>query len=97
MYETQTNPIKGIITLSLQKKKSVYSFLTSSCVRGPVADCKPHLSEPDLKLVWPSAKLLQAACSASIRASHIVTAAVMPSLVEQYNSRTQVNKDRSYS
>ncbi|TMS22195.1 MMS19 nucleotide excision repair protein-like protein [Larimichthys crocea] len=52
-------------------------------------DCKHHLSEPDLKLVWPSAKLLQAACSGSSRASHLVTAAVMPSLVEQYNNRTQ--------
>uniref|UniRef100_A0A8C3B0W9 MMS19 nucleotide excision repair protein n=1 Tax=Cyclopterus lumpus TaxID=8103 RepID=A0A8C3B0W9_CYCLU len=53
-------------------------------------DCKHHLCEPDLKLVWPSAKLLQAACSASNRASHIITDAVMPSLVEQYNSRAQV-------
>uniref|UniRef100_A0A8C5H1F7 MMS19 nucleotide excision repair protein n=1 Tax=Gouania willdenowi TaxID=441366 RepID=A0A8C5H1F7_GOUWI len=32
-------------------------------------DCKHHLCEPDLKLVWPSAKLLQAACSASNRAT----------------------------
>uniref|UniRef100_A0A4W6FC79 MMS19 nucleotide excision repair protein n=1 Tax=Lates calcarifer TaxID=8187 RepID=A0A4W6FC79_LATCA len=46
-------------------------------------DCKHHLCEPDLKLVWPSAKLLQAACSASNRASHIITAAVMPSLIDQ--------------
>uniref|UniRef100_A0AAQ6AE36 MMS19 nucleotide excision repair protein n=1 Tax=Amphiprion ocellaris TaxID=80972 RepID=A0AAQ6AE36_AMPOC len=53
-------------------------------------DCKHHLCEPDLKLVWPSAKLLQATCCASNRASHIVTAAVMPSLIDQYNSRTQV-------
>uniref|UniRef100_A0A8D3C5C2 MMS19 nucleotide excision repair protein n=1 Tax=Scophthalmus maximus TaxID=52904 RepID=A0A8D3C5C2_SCOMX len=52
-------------------------------------DCKHHLCEPDLKLVWPSAKLLQAACSASSRASHATTAAVMPSLIEQYSSRTQ--------
>uniref|UniRef100_A0A4W6FD37 MMS19 nucleotide excision repair protein n=1 Tax=Lates calcarifer TaxID=8187 RepID=A0A4W6FD37_LATCA len=52
-------------------------------------DCKHHLCEPDLKLVWPSAKLLQAACSASNRASHIITAAVMPSLIDQYSSRTQ--------
>lgn len=54
------------------------------------SDCKHHLCEPDLKLVWPSAKLLQAACSASTRASHIITAAVIPSLLEQYNNRTQV-------
>ncbi|KAM7382049.1 hypothetical protein PAMA_012757 [Pampus argenteus] len=58
-------------------------------------DCKHHLCEPDLKLVWPSAKLLQAACSASNRASHIVTAAVMPALIEQYNSRTQCSHRRT--
>ncbi|KAG7275596.1 hypothetical protein CRUP_030630 [Coryphaenoides rupestris] len=51
--------------------------------------CQHHLCEPDMKLVWPSAKLLQAASSASYRASHIVAAAVIPTLVEQYNSRTQ--------
>uniref|UniRef100_A0AAX7TRL2 MMS19 nucleotide excision repair protein n=1 Tax=Astatotilapia calliptera TaxID=8154 RepID=A0AAX7TRL2_ASTCA len=55
-----------------------------------LTDCKHHLCEPDLKLVWPSAKLLQAACSASTSASHIITAAVMPSLLEQYNNRAQV-------
>uniref|UniRef100_A0A6Q2YID8 MMS19 nucleotide excision repair protein n=1 Tax=Esox lucius TaxID=8010 RepID=A0A6Q2YID8_ESOLU len=58
-------------------------------------DCKHHLCEPDLKLVWPSAKLLQACSSASYRASHKVTAAVMPSLIEQYNSRTQVSSNDS--
>ncbi|XP_008313029.1 MMS19 nucleotide excision repair protein homolog [Cynoglossus semilaevis] len=58
-------------------------------------DCKHHLSEPDLKLVWPSAKLLQAACSASIRASHIVTSAAMPSLIEQYSNRTQCSQRRT--
>uniref|UniRef100_A0A8C6TBK8 MMS19 nucleotide excision repair protein n=1 Tax=Neogobius melanostomus TaxID=47308 RepID=A0A8C6TBK8_9GOBI len=60
-----------------------------------IKDCNHHLSEPDLKLVWPSAKLLQAACSASIRASHIITAAVMPSLIEQYNTRTQCSHRRT--
>ncbi|XP_067100603.1 MMS19 nucleotide excision repair protein homolog [Osmerus mordax] len=54
-----------------------------------IKDCEHHLSEPDLKLVWPSAKLLQAASSASYRASYRVAAAVMPSLIEQYNNRTQ--------
>ncbi|KAM9716751.1 MMS19 nucleotide excision repair protein homolog isoform 1-T1 [Menidia menidia] len=58
-------------------------------------DCKHHLCEPDLKLVWPSAKLLQASCSASNRASHIVTAAVMPSLIEQYTNRAQCSHRRT--
>ncbi|XP_058476866.1 MMS19 nucleotide excision repair protein homolog [Solea solea] len=60
-----------------------------------LTDCKHHLCEPDLKLVWPSAKLLQAACSASTRASHIVTTAVMPSLLEQYSNRTQCSQRRT--
>nr|XP_057918601.1 MMS19 nucleotide excision repair protein homolog isoform X2 [Doryrhamphus excisus] len=58
-------------------------------------DCNHHLCEPDLKLVWPSAKLLQAACSASNRASHIITAAVMPALISQYNSRTECSHRRT--
>ncbi|KAJ7987643.1 hypothetical protein DPEC_G00328610 [Dallia pectoralis] len=58
-------------------------------------DCKHHLCEPDLKLVWPSAKLLQATSSASYSACHIVAAAVMPSLIEQYNSRTQCAQRRT--
>uniref|UniRef100_A0A8B9HLF0 MMS19 nucleotide excision repair protein n=1 Tax=Astyanax mexicanus TaxID=7994 RepID=A0A8B9HLF0_ASTMX len=56
-------------------------------------DCQHHLYEPDLKLVWPSAKLLQAACGASYRSSLIVTAAVLPTLLDQYSSRTQVGQD----
>ncbi|KAF7650556.1 hypothetical protein LDENG_00123550 [Lucifuga dentata] len=58
-------------------------------------DCQHHLFEPDLKLVWPSAKLLQVACSASYRASHIIVAAVTPALIEQYNNRTQCSHRRT--
>uniref|UniRef100_A0AAY4CPI7 MMS19 nucleotide excision repair protein n=1 Tax=Denticeps clupeoides TaxID=299321 RepID=A0AAY4CPI7_9TELE len=54
-------------------------------------DCLHHLAEPDLKLVWPSAKILQAASNASYRASLKVMSAVMPSLLEQYNTQTQVS------
>lgn len=68
-----------------------------SCLFVFLPDCKHHLCEPELKLVWPSSKLLQAACSASNRASHIITAAVMPSLVEQYNSRAQVKQGQLLS
>ncbi|KAG7492628.1 hypothetical protein MATL_G00016300 [Megalops atlanticus] len=58
-------------------------------------DCQHHLCEPDLKLVWPSAKLLQAAAGASHRASYKITAAVVPLLLEQYNSRTQCAQRRT--
>ncbi|KAI2658866.1 hypothetical protein H4Q32_017019 [Labeo rohita] len=58
-------------------------------------NCQHHLCEPDLKLVWPSAKLLQAAAGASYRASLIVSAAVIPALLEQYNNRTQCAQRRT--
>uniref|UniRef100_A0A3P8TW19 MMS19 nucleotide excision repair protein n=1 Tax=Amphiprion percula TaxID=161767 RepID=A0A3P8TW19_AMPPE len=76
--------------LSSDSEDSLSSFLDLI-----LKDCKHHLCEPDLKLVWPSAKLLQATCCASNRASHIVTAAVMPSLIDQYNSRTQCSQRRT--
>ncbi|XP_056102056.1 MMS19 nucleotide excision repair protein homolog isoform X1 [Rhinichthys klamathensis goyatoka] len=58
-------------------------------------DCQHHLCEPDLKLVWPSTKLLQAAAGASYRASLIVSATVIPALLEQYNNRTQCAQRRT--
>uniref|UniRef100_A0A674PIT4 MMS19 nucleotide excision repair protein n=1 Tax=Takifugu rubripes TaxID=31033 RepID=A0A674PIT4_TAKRU len=74
--------------LKSDSEDSLHSFL-ELVLKG----CKHHLCEPDLKLVWPSAKLLQAACSASNRAGHIITSAVMPLLTEQYHSRTEVTTD----
>uniref|UniRef100_A0A3P9KGM1 MMS19 nucleotide excision repair protein n=1 Tax=Oryzias latipes TaxID=8090 RepID=A0A3P9KGM1_ORYLA len=58
-------------------------------------DCEHHLREPDLKLVWPAAKLLQACSGASYRASRVITAAVLPSLTEQYNGKTQCSQRRT--
>lgn len=58
-------------------------------------DCQHHLCEPDLKLVWPSAKLLQAAAGASFRASLMGTQAVIPALLDQYNNRTQCAQRRT--
>ncbi|KAM6951361.1 MMS19 nucleotide excision repair protein homolog [Aplochiton taeniatus] len=76
--------------LSSESEDSLNGFLDLV-----LKDCRHHLCEPDLKLVWPSAKLLQAASSASYRASHRVAASVMPSLVEQYNSRAQCAQRRT--
>lgn len=90
------------VELSPQSAKHI-GISVEHCETLPVVlfvflpDCKHHLSEPELKLVWPSSKLLQAACNASNRASHIITAAVMPSLVEQYNSRAQVKQGQLIS
>lgn len=86
-------------TFRMDEKKRADDFVYlsvwfSKCTDSRVVPgCKHHLCEPDLKLVWPSAKLLQAACSASNRAGHIITSAVMPLLTEQYHSRTEVTTD----
>ncbi|XP_069610135.1 MMS19 nucleotide excision repair protein homolog isoform X2 [Ranitomeya imitator] len=58
-------------------------------------DCKHHLCEPDMKLVWPSAKLLQAAAAASPRACLKVTANVLPLLLDQYNQHAQSSHRRT--
>ncbi|XP_033840466.1 MMS19 nucleotide excision repair protein homolog [Periophthalmus magnuspinnatus] len=91
--------LSALTALTSCVSRSVLSSDSEDCLSTflnlVIKDCKHHLSEPDLRLVWPSAKLLQAACSASIRASHIITAAVMPSLIEQYNSRTQCSHRRT--
>ncbi|XP_069756397.1 MMS19 nucleotide excision repair protein homolog isoform X2 [Narcine bancroftii] len=52
-------------------------------------DCEHHLCEPDMKLVWPSAKLLQAAASASYRAWYKITNSIYPLLLEQFNKHKQ--------
>ncbi|XP_072311811.1 MMS19 nucleotide excision repair protein homolog [Eucyclogobius newberryi] len=91
--------LSALTALTSCVSRSVLSSDSEDCLTTflnlVIKDCKHHLSEPDLKLVWPSAKLLQAACGASIRASHVITAAVMPSLIEQYNSRTQCSHRRT--
>ncbi|XP_028651482.1 MMS19 nucleotide excision repair protein homolog isoform X1 [Erpetoichthys calabaricus] len=60
-----------------------------------VKDCQHHLCEPDLKLVWPSAKLLQAAASSSFRASCKISRVVVPLLLEQYNHHVQSTQRRT--
>ncbi|XP_072883106.1 MMS19 nucleotide excision repair protein homolog isoform X3 [Hemitrygon akajei] len=52
-------------------------------------DCEHHLCEPDMKLVWPSAKLLQSAASASYRAWYKITSCIFPLLLEQFNKHKQ--------
>ncbi|XP_053307203.1 MMS19 nucleotide excision repair protein homolog [Spea bombifrons] len=66
------------------------SFLNSI-----LQDCKHHLCEPDMKLVWPSAKLLQAATGSSSRACHKVMSSVLPLLLEQYTQHAQSSHRRT--
>ncbi|XP_041426980.1 MMS19 nucleotide excision repair protein homolog isoform X2 [Xenopus laevis] len=69
--------------------------LLDSFLNSVLQDCKHHLCEPDMKLVWPSAKLLQAAAGGSSRACWKVTANVLPLLLEQYNQHAQSNHRRT--
>ncbi|CAK6436227.1 unnamed protein product [Pipistrellus nathusii] len=58
-------------------------------------DCRHHLCEPDMKLVWPSAKLLQAAAGASARACDHITSNALPLLLEQFHKHRQSNQRRT--
>ncbi|XP_064320013.1 MMS19 nucleotide excision repair protein homolog [Phalacrocorax carbo] len=76
--------------LSSDTEDLLASFLSSI-----LQDCRHHLCEPDMKLVWPSAKLLQAAAGASLRAYHCVTRSVLPLLLEQYTKHPQSSQRRT--
>ncbi|NXN18997.1 MMS19 protein, partial [Indicator maculatus] len=76
--------------LSSDTEDLLDSFLSSI-----LQDCRHHLCEPDMKLVWPSAKLLQAAAGASLRAYHRITRTVLPLLLEQYTKHPQSSQRRT--
>ncbi|XP_062435679.1 MMS19 nucleotide excision repair protein homolog isoform X3 [Rhea pennata] len=79
-------------------QKELQEFLPSlwsSLRREPISDCRHHLCEPDMKLVWPSAKLLQAAAGASLRTCHRITCNVVPLLLEQYTKHPQSSQRRT--
>uniref|UniRef100_A0A8C0AF88 MMS19 nucleotide excision repair protein n=1 Tax=Bos mutus grunniens TaxID=30521 RepID=A0A8C0AF88_BOSMU len=69
--------------------------LLDSFLSNILQDCRHHLCEPDMKLVWPSAKLLQAAAGASARACDHVTSNVLPLLLEQFHKHSQSNQRRT--
>ncbi|XP_074855441.1 MMS19 nucleotide excision repair protein homolog isoform X2 [Carettochelys insculpta] len=76
--------------LSSDTKDLLDTFLSSI-----LQDCRHHLCEPDMKLVWPSAKLLQAAAGSSLRANHRLTSSVVPLLLEQYHQHPQSSQRRT--
>ncbi|NWY00383.1 MMS19 protein, partial [Nothoprocta ornata] len=69
--------------------------LLDSFLSSVLQDCRHHLCEPDMKLVWPSAKLLQAAAGASLRTCHCVTRSVVPLLLEQHSKHPQSSQRRT--
>uniref|UniRef100_T1JH66 MMS19 nucleotide excision repair protein n=1 Tax=Strigamia maritima TaxID=126957 RepID=T1JH66_STRMM len=62
-------------------------FLEEIC-----SECQKYLCEPELKLMHPSARILQAAAHSSDLACQKVLLMVIPLLMQQYNLRAQLNK-----
>ncbi|NXU69981.1 MMS19 protein, partial [Horornis vulcanius] len=95
----ETECLAALRALSACLSRSVLSSdsedLLDSFLSSILQDCRHHLCEPDMKLVWPSAKLLQAAAGASLRSYHRITHSVLPLLLEQYTKHTQSSQRRT--
>ncbi|KAM7047651.1 MMS19 nucleotide excision repair protein homolog isoform 2-T3 [Acridotheres tristis] len=95
----ETECLAALHALSACLSRSVLSSdsedLLDSFLSSILQDCRHHLCEPDMKLVWPSAKLLQAAAGASLRTYHCITRSVLPLLLEQYTKHTQSSQRRT--
>ncbi|KFW76434.1 MMS19 nucleotide excision repair protein, partial [Manacus vitellinus] len=95
----ETECLAALHALSACLSRSVLSSdaedLLDSFLSSILQDCRHHLCEPDMKLVWPSAKLLQAAAGASLRTYYRVTHSVLPLLLEQYTKHTQSSQRRT--
>ena len=65
---------------------SIEWFVNKSC-----STCVNYLSEPDLKLVWPNVKCLQAIASATSTSNLLILNKVVPVLVQHYNATTFVS------
>ncbi|NWU24677.1 MMS19 protein, partial [Dyaphorophyia castanea] len=95
----ETECLAALHALSACVSRSVLSSdsedLLDSFLSSILQDCRHHLCEPDMKLVWPSAKLLQAAAGASLRTYHRIIRSVLPLLLEQYTKHTQSSQRRT--
>ncbi|XP_071420425.1 MMS19 nucleotide excision repair protein homolog isoform X1 [Pithys albifrons albifrons] len=95
----ETECLAALHALSACLSRSVLSSdaedLLDSFLNSILQDCRHHLCEPDMKLVWPSAKLLQAAAGASLRTYHRITRSVLPLLLEQYTRHPQSSQRRT--
>ncbi|KAJ1140987.1 hypothetical protein NDU88_007324 [Pleurodeles waltl] len=104
VFQTASEKIEAEGLLTLQNMTTCLSCsvvgsdaedLLDSFLDSVLQDCRHHLCEPDMKLVWPSAKLLQAAAGSSYRACYKITGSVLPLLLDQYNQHTQSSQRRT--
>lgn len=56
-----------------------------------IDSCLSYLNEPDLKLVWPNVRCLQAVAAASSTANLLVLKRTVPAIIEHYSTASQVN------
>jgi DNA repair/transcription protein MET18/MMS19 len=95
LEEAALNAIRALsysIARTLQTSStSSVGVSIDSFVNKTVQSCSGYLSEPDLKLVWPNVKCLQAVASASSTADLLVNKKVLPLLIDYYKSTTQAS------
>ncbi|XP_047408687.1 MMS19 nucleotide excision repair protein homolog isoform X2 [Sciurus carolinensis] len=95
----ETEGLAALLSLTACLSRSVLRAdaedLLDSFLSNILQDCRHHLCEPDMKLVWPSAKLLQAAAGASARACDHITSSVLPLLLDQFHKHSQSNQRRT--
>lgn len=54
-------------------------------------DCCHHICQPELKMIHPATRLLQATAGGSLEASSLVAKDVIPLLIQQFNEEVQVS------
>lgn len=86
--------LKAAESMSVSLSKCVQTgtvsieWLVSKCV----ASCLSYLNEPDLKLVWPNVKCMQATAAGSSTANLLILKHVLPALLDHYSKATQVSR-----
>jgi DNA repair/transcription protein MET18/MMS19 len=90
LEEAALNAIRALAFSIARCVQDSSSVSIDSFVNKTVQSCSGYLSEPDLKLVWPNVKCLQAVASASSTADILVNKKILPLLVDYYKSTSQV-------
>ncbi|XP_013406469.2 MMS19 nucleotide excision repair protein homolog, partial [Lingula anatina] len=85
--------VVSVLSTGVQQKNS--ETLLDGFLKDIIKDCRHHLTQPELKLMYPSGKLLQAAAAGSDQACCIILREIIPLLLEQFHKHTQVLNRRS--
>ena len=72
-------------------KTATIKVSIDSFVEKALDSCASYLNEPDLKLVWPNVKCLQAVASGSSTSNLLILKNILPLLLKHYNSTSIVS------